>query len=282
DPAISEITDSEATVSGRVTSDGGAIVSERGFIFSTTANPRINGLGVTKVIAGQGLGDYAVTLTGLMPDTVYTVAAYAINIAGIAYGEDVTFTSLPEPEPKPAPGSDYIFRTLTDSMTGISLSGTIHKDALLTVESINLEDDPACQTIRQYMKDDNYLLLLSKNISLTEDFAGDLTMTIPVDSTYNGKIVTILHCVEGTLKTYTATVTDGKIAFNITSLSPFAVFVKAPSVTPDDPYEPNEHITIPKTGESSPARQGWLLLNISAAALVSLLILKKRRKLTDC
>ncbi|NLB10415.1 MAG: carbohydrate-binding domain-containing protein, partial [Clostridiaceae bacterium] len=47
DPAISEITDSEATISGRVTSDGGATVSERGFVFSTTANPRINGLGVT-------------------------------------------------------------------------------------------------------------------------------------------------------------------------------------------------------------------------------------------
>ncbi|MCE5236843.1 MAG: hypothetical protein LLF87_12435, partial [Eubacteriales bacterium] len=49
----------------------------------------------------------------------------------------------------------------------------------------------------------------------------------PVDAAYNGQIVTILHCVNGILQTYTTTVADGKAVFTVTGLSPFAVFAGA-------------------------------------------------------
>jgi hypothetical protein len=126
----------------------------------------------------------------------------------------------------------YIPRMLTDSATGISVSGMIRRYAALTVNDMTLGDDPACNTIRQRMNDDDYALLLGKEISLSQGFTGTLTITMPVGAQYNGQTVTILHCTGGTLETYTATVTDGKAVFSVTSLSPFAVFALAP-VAPD-------------------------------------------------
>ncbi|HPL26856.1 MAG TPA: fibronectin type III domain-containing protein [Anaerolineae bacterium] len=123
---------------------------------------------------------------------------------------------------------DYIPRNLTDSATGIIVSGSsIHKDAVLTVTDVVLHApgvDPACDAIRQRMNDDAYGLLLLKDISLSPGFSGTLTITIPLGAQYNGQTVTILHCAKGTLKTYGATVRDGKATFSVTSLSPLAVF----------------------------------------------------------
>lgn len=95
--AVSGITASGATLKGEVTSDGGAEVIERGFVYSVSANPTIGGEGVTQMEAGLGTGTFSVTLTGLSPGTTYTVRAYAINSAGTAYGSDREFTTQPGP-----------------------------------------------------------------------------------------------------------------------------------------------------------------------------------------
>ncbi|OQB20843.1 MAG: hypothetical protein BWY11_02268 [Firmicutes bacterium ADurb.Bin182] len=129
----------------------------------------------------------------------------------------------------------YPFRTLTDSETGISVSGYIREDAVLTVDDMELHDDPFCNEIRRLMNDDDYVLLLGKDISLSEGFKGTLTVTMPVGMRCNGKTVSILHCTGLTLQKYTAKVADGKAVFNVISLSPFAVFAKAPSAHDYDP-----------------------------------------------
>jgi len=120
------------------------------------------------------------------------------------------------------------FRTLTDTATGISVSGYIRSDAALVVGEMVLHGDAceACNAIRQWMNNDDYVLLLGYDISLTQEYSGTLAITIPVDAQYNGLNVTILHCAAGTLNTYTATVADGEAVFNVTSLSPFAVFAE--------------------------------------------------------
>lgn len=72
-----------ATVGGYVIDDNNEPVTERGVI--------ING---SKISSGSGEGTFSVTLRGLTPNTNYSVQAYATNLAGIAYGKKVVFSTL--------------------------------------------------------------------------------------------------------------------------------------------------------------------------------------------
>ena len=79
-----------ATVGGNVTNDGGASVTERGICYSTSANPTTSN---TKISSGSGTGSYACNLTNMQEGTTYYARAYAINEKGVAYGEEVSFTT---------------------------------------------------------------------------------------------------------------------------------------------------------------------------------------------
>ena len=89
-----EVTDREsdrAVCGGNVTEDNGRTVTEKGVCWSTSENPTIND---NKMVCGQGVGAYTVTLTGLTSATVYYVRAYAINEVGIiSYGSQVRFNT---------------------------------------------------------------------------------------------------------------------------------------------------------------------------------------------
>ena len=78
------------TVSGNVTDDGGATVTERGICWSTEHDPMVSG---NHAASGTGTGDFSVELTGLAPGTTYYVRAYATNSAGTAYGSEKTLTT---------------------------------------------------------------------------------------------------------------------------------------------------------------------------------------------
>jgi len=93
DPATA-ITQTSATSGGNVTSDGGATVTVRGVCWNTISNPTIND---NKTIDGSGTGTFTSYLTGLTPNTHYYVRAYATNSVGTAYGNEITFTTLPNP-----------------------------------------------------------------------------------------------------------------------------------------------------------------------------------------
>ncbi|NDV17028.1 T9SS type B sorting domain-containing protein [Muricauda sp. TY007] len=88
--AVSSITATGATFSGNVTDDGGATVTERGFVYSTNPNPTTSD---TKIQVGSGTGSFSDAVTGLSAETTYYVRAYAINIEGTSYGSDESFTT---------------------------------------------------------------------------------------------------------------------------------------------------------------------------------------------
>jgi len=90
--AASAITGTTATSGGNITSDNGATITARGICWSTTANPTISL--TTKTVDGTGTGAFTSSITGLAANTLYYVRAYATNIAGTAYGTQVTFTTL--------------------------------------------------------------------------------------------------------------------------------------------------------------------------------------------
>lgn len=79
-----------ATGNGSVDWDGASIITERGFCWSTSANPTTSD---SKVTVAGATGTYSGSLTSLLPSTTYHYRAYAINAIGTSYGADTTFAT---------------------------------------------------------------------------------------------------------------------------------------------------------------------------------------------
>jgi uncharacterized protein (TIGR02145 family) len=88
--AVSNITGTTAVSGGNITNNGGSLVTQRGVCYSTSANPTTAN---STIISGSGIGSFTSNLTGLTANTTYYVRAYAINSAGTAYGNQVSFTT---------------------------------------------------------------------------------------------------------------------------------------------------------------------------------------------
>ena len=89
--AISSIDINTAISGGNIVSDGGATISARGVCWSTSANPTIANNITTN---GTGIGTFISSISGLTTGITYYVRAYATNIAGTAYGNQLSFTTL--------------------------------------------------------------------------------------------------------------------------------------------------------------------------------------------
>jgi uncharacterized protein (TIGR02145 family) len=90
--AFSSVTQTSAILGGNVLSSGGGTVTGRGVCWSTATNPTISG---SLTSNGTGEGSFVSNLTGLLPGTTYHVRAYAVNGAGVAYGNEVVFITNP-------------------------------------------------------------------------------------------------------------------------------------------------------------------------------------------
>ena len=106
---VSNITSTEASCGGVVTSNGGANVTMRGVCWSMTPNPTVTD---NLTVDGTGTGTFTSLLTNLVENTTYYVRAYATNSIGIAYGQEVSFTTLAgsstaQPCPNAATATDY-------------------------------------------------------------------------------------------------------------------------------------------------------------------------------
>ena len=123
--AISNIDKTTATGGGNITADGGATVTARGICWSTSQNPTVDGNHTTD---GTGTGNFTSSMTGLSANTTYYVRAYATNSAGTAYGEQVSFTTLPDGIPGDIDGNGSltifdITLLLRHCMGGTQLTG---------------------------------------------------------------------------------------------------------------------------------------------------------------
>jgi hypothetical protein len=87
---VSAITTTATTSGGNVTNDGGAVVIARGICWSISQNPTI---GNNKTTDGIGTGSFVSSITGLTPGTTYYLRAFATNIIGTAYGNQISFIS---------------------------------------------------------------------------------------------------------------------------------------------------------------------------------------------
>lgn len=80
----------KAIGTGRVTANGGLAVTARGLCWSADSLPTING---PHSLEGSGTGVFRSFISNLLPNNNYKIRAYAVNGAGIAYGNTLTFTT---------------------------------------------------------------------------------------------------------------------------------------------------------------------------------------------
>ena len=88
---VTNITGSSAKGGGDVVSNGAADVIDRGICWGTAHNPTISN---NHVSCGTGTGSFTAEMTGLTLGVTYYVRAYAVNTAGMAYGNEVSFTTV--------------------------------------------------------------------------------------------------------------------------------------------------------------------------------------------
>ncbi len=89
---VTELTPNSAKVGGNVSDNGGFDVTERGVFWGPYPNPKLTGI---KLTLGSGVGQFSQTLTGLERTNTYYVVAFATNIKGTSYGNELNFTTVP-------------------------------------------------------------------------------------------------------------------------------------------------------------------------------------------
>ena len=91
--SATDVTSSQAFVTGNVVNLGNTSgLSQYGHVWGTMENPTISN-NKTQLGKTTSTGAYNSTLTGLSPNTLYHVRAYATNEVGTSYGKDITFTT---------------------------------------------------------------------------------------------------------------------------------------------------------------------------------------------
>ena len=88
--SIENIASNSALSGGIIKDDGGEEIYSKGICWSTQENPTIAD---NKTDNGKGSSDFTSQITNLNPGTTYHVRAYATNSNGIAYGENIPFTT---------------------------------------------------------------------------------------------------------------------------------------------------------------------------------------------
>jgi len=88
--SITKISTTSTTVTGNISNNGNSTITESGICFATTISPDITKSKIVNTVSG---GIFSCALTGLLPETVYYARAYAKNTTGIAYGNELSFTT---------------------------------------------------------------------------------------------------------------------------------------------------------------------------------------------
>lgn len=84
------VNSTSATIVGNISNNGGAEITERGICWSKSHNPEVTN---DKVISSYNDASFTILVSGLRGSTTYYARSYAINSAGTAYGNEISFTT---------------------------------------------------------------------------------------------------------------------------------------------------------------------------------------------
>jgi uncharacterized protein (TIGR02145 family) len=87
---VSSIGSFSAISGGNISNDGNDLIVNRGVCYDTQPLPNLSD-NVTN--EGSGEGAFSSQLTGLLPNTTYYIRAYAENGVGVAFGNEISFTT---------------------------------------------------------------------------------------------------------------------------------------------------------------------------------------------
>ncbi|MFO7656810.1 MAG: FISUMP domain-containing protein [Bacteroidales bacterium] len=89
---ITSITSNSVSSGGNVSAGTNITVISRGVCWSLNPKPTINS---NKTLNGSGTGTFTSNVSSLVPNTKYYIRAYATVAGGVAYGNELFFTTLP-------------------------------------------------------------------------------------------------------------------------------------------------------------------------------------------
>lgn len=99
--SVTNVNSTSVTAGGNIISDGGSAILQRGFCWSENPEPT---LADSFIDVGTGIGEFASLIEGLVGFTTYYLRAFAVNDAGVAYGNEVNFTTTTGIVSNPGPG----------------------------------------------------------------------------------------------------------------------------------------------------------------------------------
>jgi hypothetical protein len=133
-----------ANVEATIISDGGAIITSRGFCWSRNSQPTIADKKVSS--PSGGIGKFTLQISSLFPDTINYVRAYSINSIGISYSKEFAIKT-----------KNGIADLFLDSVFNI-----IAQSAIASAKIIN--DGGADITVRGFCWDTTSLPTISQNV----------------------------------------------------------------------------------------------------------------------
>ncbi|MDL2238330.1 MobA/MobL family protein, partial [Christensenellaceae bacterium OttesenSCG-928-K19] len=107
------------------------------------------------------------------------------------------------------PNKPHTYQTLQHDGTGVIVKANAASNAVLVVTQGALHDEgtcPACDSIR---RSTNMIALY--DISIQGDYSGNIEVSIPVPSAYNGQTVVVRHCKGSQVEEVVLTVQDGYV-----------------------------------------------------------------------
>lgn len=144
EPILASVTTNEATnltafsasISGKVNNGGGSSVATRGICWGVAPNPTIDD---SKIVSGYGMGTFPISLTGLKQGTTYHARAFATNAVGVAYGNDVVFTT-----------PDAVINLTTTAASTISTTSVLLGGSINSVGGATVTSRGVCWSINPH------------------------------------------------------------------------------------------------------------------------------------
>jgi len=177
--AVTNVTSTSADVGGDVTRKGGAAVTVRGIVYSTSSNPTIPE--DTQFVVAGTTGSYTSNLTGLAAETTYHVRAFATNSEGTSYGNDVSFTTLPTTPPM----ATVIAMSLNKHTGSMQIGDTFTVVATATMSDTTTQDVTSLIT---WTADDPSKVSINNGV-ITALQSG----SVKVQAKYSGTLVIVDH-----------------------------------------------------------------------------------------
>jgi uncharacterized protein (TIGR02145 family) len=151
---ISAITTNAATIEVTFQDDGGSTISSRGVCWNTTGNPTASD---SKTSDGVGNEGFMSNLSGLNPNTLYYIKAYAVNSVGTSYGNEMIVRTYAGTVSDAEGNSYYTITIGTQTWMASNLNTTKYRngDLIPTTAPANLDISAESSPKYQWVYDGN-------------------------------------------------------------------------------------------------------------------------------